>query len=73
MPFYFSAMSAKTQADTSIEEERIMKLLSQEEKEELGAAYEKAFAYFKKYETKNGRSRPDLCYPYSNLIFFNSD
>ncbi len=62
MPFYFSAMSAKTQADTSIEEERIMKLLSQEEKEELGAAYEKAFAYFKKYETKNGRSRPDLSY-----------
>lgn len=62
MPFYFWAMSAKTQADTFIEEERIMKLLSQEEKEELGAAYEKAFAYFRKYETKNGRSRPDLSY-----------
>jgi len=62
MPFYFSAMSAKTQADTFIEEERIMKLLSQEEKQELGAAYEKAFAYFRKYETKNGRSRRDLSY-----------
>jgi hypothetical protein len=62
MPFYFWAMSAKTQADTFIEEERIMKILSEKEKEELGAAYEKAFAYFRKYQTKNGRSRPDLSY-----------
>lgn len=62
MPFYFSAMIAKTQADTFIEEERIMKILSQEEKEELGVAYEKAFGFFRKYETKNGRSRPDLSY-----------
>lgn len=62
MPFYFSAMSAKTQTDTFIEEERIMKLLSQEQKEELGATYNKAYAFFRKYETKNGQSRPDLSY-----------
>jgi hypothetical protein len=62
MPFYLFATSAKTQADTFVEEERIMKILSQEQKEELGAAYEKAFAFFQKHETKHGRSRPDLSY-----------
>jgi len=61
-PFYLFVTSAKTQADTFSEEERIMKTLSQEEKQELGAAYEKAFTFFQKYETKHGRSRPDLSY-----------
>ena len=61
-PFYVSAMIARTQADTFVEEERIMKTLSQEEQAELMAAYEKAFSFFRKYETKNGRSRPDLSY-----------
>jgi hypothetical protein len=62
MPFYLFATSTKTQADTFVEEERIMKILSQAEKEELGAAYEKAFLFFQRYETKHGRSRPDLSY-----------
>src|SRR4030043_148371 len=61
-PFYVSTMIARTQADTFVEEERIMKTLSPEEQAELGVAYEKAFSYFRKYETKNGRSRPDLSY-----------
>jgi hypothetical protein len=61
-PFYVSTMIAKTQADTFVEEERIMKTLSPEEQAELGSAYEKAFSYFLKYETKHGRSRPDLSY-----------
>jgi hypothetical protein len=61
-PFYVSTMIARTQADTFVEEERIMKRSSPEEQAELGAAYEKAFSYFRKYETKNGRSRPDLSY-----------
>ena len=59
-PFYVSTMISKTQADIFVEEERIMKTLSPEEQVELGAAYEKAFSYFRKYETKNSRSRPDL-------------
>jgi hypothetical protein len=61
-PYYVSTMIARTQADTFVEEERIMKTLSPEEQAELGAMYEKAFSYFRKYETKNGRSRPDLSY-----------
>lgn len=61
-PFYVSTMIARTQADTFVEEDRIMKTLSPEEKAELMAAYEKAFSFFRKYETKNGRSRPDLSY-----------
>jgi hypothetical protein len=59
-PFYVSTMISRTQADTFVEEERIMKTMSPEEQVELGAAYEKAFSYFRKYETKNSRSRPDL-------------
>jgi hypothetical protein len=61
-PCYISTMIARTQADTFVEEERIMKTLSPEEQAELGAMYEKAFSYFRKYESKNGRSRPDLSY-----------
>lgn len=61
-PCYISTMTARTQADTFVEEERIMKILSPEEQAELGAMYEKAFSYFRKYEPKNGRSRPGLSY-----------
>jgi hypothetical protein len=61
-PCYISTMMTRTQADTFVEEERIMKTLSPEEQAELGALYEKAFSYFRKYEPKNGRSRPDLSY-----------
>jgi hypothetical protein len=61
-PCYISTMIAKTQADTFVEEERIMKTLSPEEQAELGAMYQKAFSYFRKYEAKHGRSRPDLSY-----------
>jgi len=61
-PFYLSTMIARTQADTFVEEERIMKTVSPELQAELGAMYEKAFSYFRKYEPKHGRSRPDLSY-----------
>jgi len=61
-PFFVSTMIARTQADTFVEEERIMKTLSPEQQAELGAMYEKAFAFFRKYEVRNGRSRPDLSY-----------
>ena len=61
-PFYLSTMIARTQADTFAEEERIMKTLSPEQQAELGAMYEKAFTFFRKYETRHGRSRPDLSY-----------
>jgi hypothetical protein len=61
-PFYLSTMIARTQADTFVEEERIMKTLSPDVQAELGAMYGKAFAFFRKYEVKNGRSRPDLSY-----------
>ena len=61
-PFYISTMIARTQADTFVEEERIMKTLSPELQAELGAMYGKAFSYFRKYEPKHGRSRPDLSY-----------
>ena len=61
-PFYVSTMIARTQADTFVEEERIMKTLSPGQQAELGAVYEKAFTFFRKHETKNGRSRPDLSY-----------
>lgn len=47
---------------SSVEEERIMKTVSPEMQAELGAMYERAFSYFRKYEPKNGRSRPDLSY-----------
>jgi hypothetical protein len=72
-PFYLSTMIARTQADTFVEEERIMKTLSSEQQAELGAMYEKAFAFFRRYETKHGRSRPDLSYipkvKYENALF----
>lgn len=61
-PFYISTMIAGTQADTFVEQERIMKTVSPELQAELGAMYEKAFAYLRKYEPKHGRSRPDLSY-----------
>jgi hypothetical protein len=61
-PCYITTMISRTQADTFVEEERIMRTLSPELQAELGAAYEKAYSYFRKYETKNGRSRPDLSY-----------
>ncbi len=61
-PCYVSTMIARTQADTFVEEERIMKTLSPEQQAELVAMYEKGFSYFRKYEPKNGRSRPDLSY-----------
>jgi hypothetical protein len=61
-PFYLSTMIARTQADTFAEEERIMKTLSPKQQAELGAMYEKAFTFFRKYETRHGRSRPDLSY-----------
>lgn len=57
-PLYISTMIARTQAETFVEEERIMKALSPELQAELGAMYEKAFSYFRKYEPKHGRSRP---------------
>jgi len=61
-PYYVSMMIARTQADTFVEEERIMKTLSPEEQAELGAMYEKAYTFFRKYETRHGRSHPDLSY-----------
>jgi hypothetical protein len=61
-PLYISTMIAGTQADTFAEEERIMKTLSPELQAELGAMYEKAFSYLRKYEPRHGRSRPDLSY-----------
>ena len=61
-PLYISTMIAKTQADTFVEEERIMKTLGPDEQAELGTMYEKAYTYFRKYETRHGRSRPDLSY-----------
>lgn len=61
-PLYVSTMIAKTQADTFVEEERIMKTLGPDEQAELGAMYEKAYTFFRKYETRHGRSRPDLSY-----------
>lgn len=61
-PFYVSMMIARTQAETFVEEERIMKTTSPELQAELGATYEKGFSYFRKYEAKHGRSRPDLSY-----------
>jgi len=61
-PCYISTMISRRQADTFVEEERIMKTLSPEQQAELGEMYQKAFAFFRKYEPKNGRSRPDLSY-----------
>ncbi len=61
-PLYVSTMIAKTPADPFIEEDRIMKALGPDEKAELGTMYEKATTYFRKYETRHGRSRPDLSY-----------
>jgi hypothetical protein len=61
-PCYISTMMARTQADTYVEEERIMKTLNPEQQVELGAMYEKASSYLRKYEPKNGRSRTDLSY-----------
>jgi hypothetical protein len=61
-PCYISTMMARTQADTFAEQERIMKTLSPEALQELEAMYGKAFSYFRKYEPKSGRSRPDLSY-----------
>jgi len=61
-PLYISTMIAKTQADTFVEEDRIMKTLGPDEQAELGTMYEKAYTFFRKYETRHGRSRPDLSY-----------
>jgi hypothetical protein len=55
-------MKGKALYLSSVEEERIMKTVSPELQAELGAMYEKAFSYFRKYEPKHGRSRPDLSY-----------
>jgi len=61
-PFYVWTLIAGTQADTFIEGERIMKILSPEEQAELMATHDKGFTFFRKYETKHGRSRPELSY-----------
>ena len=62
MPFYLWAMSAEKQADTFAEGERLMKILSAEEQAELMATHGKGYSFFRKYETRHGRSRPDLSY-----------
>jgi len=62
MPFYLWAMSAGSQADTFAEGERLMKILSPEEQAELMATHEKGYSFFRKYETRHGRSRLDLSY-----------
>lgn len=61
-PLYISTMIAKTQADTFVEEDRLMKTLGPDVQAELGTMYEKAYTHFRKYETRHGRSRPDLSY-----------
>lgn len=62
MPFYLWAMSAGKQADTFAEGERLMKILGPEDQGELMATHGKGYSFFRKYETRHGRSRPELSY-----------
>jgi predicted transcriptional regulator len=55
-------MIARTQADTFAEEERLMKILSPEELEELKATSDKGPSFFRKLEIRRGYSLPGLSY-----------
>jgi hypothetical protein len=55
-------MIARTQTDTFAEEERLMKILSPEEKGELKATADKGLSFFRKCEIRRGYSLPDLSY-----------
>jgi hypothetical protein len=61
-PFYVLTMIARTQTDTFAEEERLMKILSPEEKGELKATSDKGLSFFRKCEIRRGYSLPDLSY-----------
>jgi len=58
MPFYFWTASGKSAADFWSQGEKETKILGEEEVMKLE---QKDMALYRKYESKTGRPRPDLC------------
>jgi hypothetical protein len=57
MPFYFWAETGKSAAEYYAENDKVVKKLGEEKYMEL---WDKLAATLRKFETKNGRPRPDL-------------